>query len=78
MWQVAFTSRGDSEGSYTYFINPFANSFFADEDDKEKVEESSMKRTGIESARDDRMAAYVYDCHSAAVTYVVILPDLQN
>ena len=47
-------------------------------DGEARVEGSRLKRTRIESARGDSMAAHVFDCLSAGVTDVALLPDPQN
>ena len=77
----ALPSRGDLGGSFTHSIypsNPLANSIFVDVDGKAGVEGNSLKRTRIEWARGDSMTAHVYDCFSAEVTDVAILPYPQN
>ena len=77
----ALSSRGHSGGSYThsvYRFHPLDNSFFVDVDGEERVQGSRVKRTRIESACEDSMAALVYDCFSAEVIDDASLPNPQN
>ena len=61
-----------------YHFYLLGNSIFVEVDGIERDEERRVKRTCIESARVDGMAALVYYCFSAGVANVVTLYDPHN